>query len=201
MTGTFSLRRAMLPAAALILSAGVYFTPLPAQAQVTAFKQAVAEAAARDDDIASFYRANGYTPIWTGSSDEDRARRAELMRAIKAAAAHGLPVARYDPEGLMAQLRAVRSTRDRGLAEVAMSKVFLQYARDIQTGVINNPRSVDDGIVRKIPHRDRSAHLRGIANARPAAFFRALPPRSMEYNALLKEKGNYSGCLWGVSDA
>ncbi len=201
MTGTFSLRRALLPAAALILSAGVYFTPLPAQAQVTAFKQAVAEAAARDDDIAAFYRTNGYAPIWTGPGEEDRARRAELMRAIKAAASHGLPVARYDPEGLMAQLRAVRSTRDRGLAEVAMTKVFLQYARDIQTGVISKPRIIDDGIVRDIPHRDRAAYLRGIANARPAAFFRALPPRSMEYNALLKEKVEMEALLnaggWG----
>ncbi|MEM6306322.1 MAG: L,D-transpeptidase family protein [Pseudomonadota bacterium] len=193
--------RSAILVGALSLGTVAGFGPAPATAQVTAFKQAVAEAAARDDDVAAFYRANNYAPIWTGASEQNRARRAELMRAITSAASHGLPVSRYDPEGLMAQLRAVRSTRDRGLAEVAMTKVFLQYARDIQTGVINNPISIDSGIVRKIPHRERGAYLRGLVNARPPAFFRALPPRSMEYNALLKEKVEMEALLdqggWG----
>jgi murein L,D-transpeptidase YcbB/YkuD len=174
--------------AALAFCAYAFFAPQPAQAQITAFKQAVAEAAARDDDIAAFYRSNGYTPIWTGADEDDRARRAELMRAIQSAASHGLPVSRYDPAELMARLRAVRSTRDRGMAEVEMSRVFLQYAQDIQTGLIRDPRQIDSGIVRTIAQRDRADYLRGIAGQRPAAFFRALPPRSMEYNALIKEK-------------
>ena len=70
MTGTFSLRRALLPAAALVLSAGVYFTPLPAQAQVTAFyarvrqdpllgpifNRHVTDWPAHEDRIAAFWR-------------------------------------------------------------------------------------------------------------------------------------------------
>ncbi|MGB3243594.1 MAG: L,D-transpeptidase family protein [Sulfitobacter sp.] len=203
MIGNSITRRGALILVAVAIGAAGLFAPAPATAQVTAFKQAVAEAAARDDDIATYYRTNGYTPIWTGTTEADRARRAELMRAIKGAASHGLPVARYDPDGLMAQLRAVRSTRDRGLAEVAMSRVFLQYARDIQTGVINNPRSIDNGIVREIPHRDRMTYLRDITTAKPAAFFRALPPRSMEYNSLIKEKVAMEGLMasggWGAT--
>ena len=198
----FQAHRGLVFAAALVVSPIALLSASPAQAQVTAFKQAVAEAAARDDDIAAFYRANGYTPIWTGTSDADRARRAELMRVIQSADAHGLPVSRYDPQGLMAQLRAVRSTRDRGLAEVAMSKVFLQYAKDVQTGIIRNPKRIDSGIVREIPHRDRTEYLNGIATAKPAAFFRALPPRSMEYNALIREKVEMQDLLarggWGA---
>ena len=180
--------RAWAFAALLAASPLTILTPTPATAQVTAFKQAVAEAAARDDEIAAFYRANSYAPIWTGTSDADRARRAELLRALQGAGAHGLPVSRYDPQGLMAQLRAVRSTRDRGLAEVAMSRVFLQYASDIQTGIIRNPKQIDSGIVREIPHRNRTDYLQGLATAKPAAYFRTLPPRSMEYNALIREK-------------
>lgn len=38
----------------------------PAMAQITAFKQAVAEAASTDEEVAAFYRTNKYTPIWTG---------------------------------------------------------------------------------------------------------------------------------------
>ena len=179
-------RRTLLIAALAIVITG-FVLVRPVQAQVTAFKQAVAEAAADDADIAEFYRNTSYAPIWTAADDASRARRAELMRAIQSAASHGLPVARYDPAALLARLSSVRSPRDRGLAEVEMSKVFLTYARDIQTGVLN-PKRIDSRIVREIPYRDRGAYLSGIAISKPAAFFRALPPRSMEYNALLKEK-------------
>ncbi len=174
-------------ALACVLSLAFAFAPQPAQAQVTAFKQAVAEAASSDEDIAAFYRDNGYAPIWTGAGEEDRARRAELMQAITAAADHGLPVARYAPDALMATLAAVRSPRDRGLAEVEMSRVFLTYARDIQSGMLN-PRSIDSAMVREVPYKDRTSYLTGLRDAKPAAFFRALPPKSMEYNALIKEK-------------
>ncbi|MGJ8626449.1 MAG: L,D-transpeptidase family protein [Sulfitobacter sp.] len=171
----------------LVLSVAAFFAPAPVVAQVTAFKQAVSEAASRDTDIAAFYQANGYQPVWTGSGEADRNRRAELLRAIEGAASHGLPVARYDPVGLLETLKNVRSPRDRGLAEVEMSRVFLQYARDIQTGVLIAKR-VDPRIVREIPYRDRGAYLTGLVAAKPASFFRSLPPRSLEYNALLKEK-------------
>ena len=42
-----------------------------AQTKVTAFMQAVAEAAAKDEDIAAFYKANGYKGIWTGAFGRD----------------------------------------------------------------------------------------------------------------------------------
>ncbi|HIF77034.1 MAG TPA: murein L,D-transpeptidase, partial [Sulfitobacter sp.] len=50
---------------ALMITALIFAAP--ATAQVTAFKQAVAEAAAQDDDIAAFYRENDYAAIWTGA--------------------------------------------------------------------------------------------------------------------------------------
>ncbi|MCX7559795.1 L,D-transpeptidase family protein [Sulfitobacter sp. F26204] len=171
----------------IAFGAALSLAPRSGAAQVTAFKQAIAEAAAQDDDIAGFYRENGYRPIWTGAGEVDRARRAELMRAIRSVAAHGLPVARYDPDGLMNTLASVRTARDRGMAEVEMSRVFLKYARDIQTGMLT-PRSIDPAMVREIPYRDRGSYLSDLTTAKPAAFFRALPPTSMEYNALIKEK-------------
>ncbi len=188
----------------LVLMVATFLATAPVNAQVTAFKQAVSEAASRDPDIAAFYQSNGYQPIWTGAGEADRRRRAELMRAIETSAAHGLPVARYDPAGLLATLKSVRSPRDRGLAEVEMSRVFLQYARDIQTGVLI-PNRVDPRIVRDIPYRDRGAYLTGLVATEPASFFRALPPRSLEYNALLKEKITMEQLLkvggWGATVA
>jgi hypothetical protein len=70
-----------LGAAATALT--LFTAPQPAFAQVTAFKQAVAEAAARDEDIAAYYRTHGYAPIWTEATETQRARRAALMSAIR----------------------------------------------------------------------------------------------------------------------
>tara|TARA_R110000796_G_scaffold17064_11_gene52741 strand:- start:633 stop:2261 length:1629 start_codon:yes stop_codon:yes gene_type:complete len=156
-------------------------------AQVTAFKQAVAEAASRDQDIAAYYRASDYAPIWTEANDTQRSRRAALMAAITTAHLHGLPTARYDPEGLMEKLKNVRSPRDRGLAEVEMTRVFLQYARDIQSGVLI-PSRIDKLIVRDVPYRDRQGYLKDFSASEPMLFFRNLRPRTMEYNALMREK-------------
>ena len=68
-----------------------------------------------------------------------------------------------------------------------LSRVFLRYARDVQTGVLI-PKRIISQIVREIPYRDRKAYLQDLPKTSPAAYFRALPPRSLEYNALLKEK-------------
>ena len=50
-------------------------TAFPAKSEVTAFKQAVAEAAALDRDLAEFYRESGYAPIWTDETPQHLARR------------------------------------------------------------------------------------------------------------------------------
>jgi len=131
-----SLPFRLAPAAAAIclLALSGISAPKPAMAQVTAFKQAVAETASQDDDIAAYYRKVNYAPLWTGEGDEFRARRAELMRVLKGAEAHGLPASRYDVSGLMEKMAAARTTRDIGLVEVELSRVFLAYARDVHQG-------------------------------------------------------------------
>ena len=185
--GMSFISRGLRTICAMAIVTTLYVAPQPAKAQVTAFKQAVAEAASRDEDIAAFYRSSGFAPLWTGADDLHRNRRAELIRALKSADSHGLPAARYDVDGLMHVLAQAKTPRDRGFAEVELSRVFLQYARDIQTGVVI-PKRIDKAIVRDIPYRDRTAYLTKLNTQKPSAFFRALPPRSMEYNALLKEK-------------
>jgi murein L,D-transpeptidase YcbB/YkuD len=161
--------------------------PAPVFAQVTAFKQAVAEAAARDADIAAYYRTHNYEPVWTEGSETHRDRRAALMAAITSADKHGLPIARYDPTGLMATLKNAKTPRDRGMAEVQLTKVFLQYARDLQTGVLI-PSRIDNGIAREVPYRDRQGYIADFVKSDPMPFLRNLRPRTLEYNALMREK-------------
>lgn len=196
------------PVLATILGAALLLASLAmpgtarAQGQIPAFAQAVAEAAAQDDEIAAFYRETGYQPIWTGNGPEDRARRAALVNALARADDHGLPVAAYDIEGLRARLGAVASQRDLGRLEVELSRVFLLYARHIQTGIVA-PADIDSGIVRQIALRDRTELLLEFQAATPAHYLKALAPTTGEYALLMKEKLRLEGLLalggWGAT--
>ena len=96
----FSIRRLILVQCLLALS----IFASPATAQVTAFMQSVAEASSNDKAIAAFYKANGYKAIWTGRSGKDKSRRSALLKAIKSAGNHGLPVGTYETEFLKSNL-------------------------------------------------------------------------------------------------
>ena len=197
-------RRTSVYSAVFAVLTGIFFlttTALPVQAQtiVSAFAQAVAEAAARDTEIAEFYRANGYQPIWTGTEPTDIARRSALLKTVANADSHGLPD--YDTEGLMAQLKSVTSLRDLGRVEVAMSKLFLSYAHDVHSGIVT-PSRVDSGIVRKVPRQSGADLLANFVKSNPSGFLKALPPTSPEYARLMKEKLRLENLLskggWGA---
>lgn len=201
------LRTARITARTLIVSAGlvVALSGTPAIAQVTAYKQAVAEAAASDDGIAAFYRGNDYQPIWTGQGESDRARRAALMQALTGVERHGLPTSRYPVTALMTQMRDAHTTRDLGLVEVALSRAFVRYASDVQTGILI-PSKIDKGMARKVTYRDRNEYLTELAASdNPSAYLRDLPPITAEYRALMKEKLRLEALMvsggWGPKTA
>jgi len=163
------------------------FSTVPAQAQTTAFRQAVAEGVARDKSLADFYRARAFEGLWTGTTPLDRARRNALLTAFATAGDHGLPASEYDPDALISRLQAARTPAEKGAMEVEMSRLFLSYARDIQTGVLT-PSRVVSAIHREVPLRPQAEHLAGIAGPNPQAFLASLPPASPEYARLLREK-------------
>jgi murein L,D-transpeptidase YcbB/YkuD len=154
-------------------------------AAVTAFRQAIAETASRDEDLATFYRSRSFEGIWSRAEDADR--RNALLTAFSSAGNHGLPEARYDVDALIAQMQAARTPAEQGAMEVELSRLFLQYSRDISTGMLS-PKRVDQHIVREVPLRDRFETIQTFATAEPFAFLRALPPSSTEYTRLMREK-------------
>ncbi|MCA2012443.1 L,D-transpeptidase family protein [Cereibacter sphaeroides] len=167
------------------LIAGVVALPVQAQ-QFPAFRQALAEGVAENQALSTFYRENGYRPIWT--SAEDATRRTALVSALSRVGEHGLPEARYDLDGLLAAFSAVETERDRGLLEARASMVFLQYANDIHSGLID-PRSIDrEMMVRELPRLDPSELMRDFAGAEPIAFIRNLAPSSPEYARLYRAR-------------
>ncbi len=172
---------------ALALGAAAMSLPQAGVAQVTAFKQAVAETGARDDAIAKFYRQQDFEGIWTGGDDLHRQRRSALLDALRRAGDHGLPVARYDADKLERQMAAVHSPRDLGQLEVEMTRVYLMYARDLQSGALV-PSKVVSAIKREVSYTDRAELLRGFVQGPPASYLRNLAPRTIEYGALMKQK-------------
>ncbi|MGR3603469.1 MAG: L,D-transpeptidase family protein [Heliomarina sp.] len=172
-------------AGAVALSLGLLVSPV--YAQVTAFKQAVAEAAYDQSTIASFYREANYTPLWTGAGDVFVERRSALFQALTSVENHGLPASRYDVAGLVQQMKDARTTRDIGLVEVALTNMFLKYARDVQTGILV-PSRIDSGIVRQVQYRDPKTLLATFSNTQPRAFMNSLPPSTSEYLNLMKAK-------------
>ena len=196
----FCAIRRSLAVASVVIAASLA-APAQADLRVTAFMQGVATAAAQDADLSAFYKANGYQSVWTGRSIRERQRRAALLEALRMAPVHGLPAARYNVDALEARIKAARSQQDRAALEVELSRVFVDFAADLQTGVIRNPRKIDRAIVRAIPHRDRVSYLTNFAKSSPRAFFRALPPKTAEYTALMKEKRRLEETLgaggWG----
>ena len=157
----------------------------PAVAQSLEFRQAVAQASAGDPDLVAFYRERDFQGIWSRSSD--RNRRNALLAAFETADDHGLPADLYDADGLIAQLQAARTPQQQGELEVAISRKFLEYARDVQTGLLT-PSRVEAAIHRQVPLRSRLSTLRSFEQSSPAAFLRALPPNAPEYTRLMAEK-------------
>ncbi|UWQ47507.1 L,D-transpeptidase family protein [Leisingera aquaemixtae] len=159
-----------------------------AQADIpAAFRQAVAESASADDAVARFYRENGYQAIWTGADEASRQRRSALLAALNDTRAHGLPDRSAEVNGLLQQMQQARTTRDFGLVEAALSKALVDYATDLQTGLLV-PSRIDDGMVRKKHTVDGASFLAGIRDAQPFAYMRSLVPASPQYRGLMREK-------------
>ena len=159
----------------------------PSQGDDVAFRVAIAENMNAGSGIAEFYRDHQFAPIWVGQTPAHAARRAALIKALSNAQVHGLPVARYDVDDLVAKMGKARSTHDLGEIEAEFSRVFVQYAHNVQSGVLR-PSDIDPGLVREV-ERQSSAKLLGAMLASPdGSFISQLPPQSSQYRALLKQK-------------
>lgn len=197
----FRITRAFVFMCAVVLATGLGASD--ASAQNTAFRQAVAEAASGNEALAEFYRTRNYEAVWTGRAGRDRSRRRAFLSALAKAGDHGLPVARYNPEEIRSMLRAARSPRERGLAEVKLSEMYITWATDLRSGVIRNPRRIDDGIVREIARPAPASLMNALVESSPNALFRSFAPRTPEYTRLMEEKTRFERLLarggWGAT--
>ncbi|MDO9638584.1 MAG: L,D-transpeptidase family protein [Pseudotabrizicola sp.] len=184
LTGTAVARGFLISASFLVFAAQA---PVLAQGFPSPFVQTIAIAASEDDAVAAFYRDNGYRTLWTGAAEQDVQRRAALFAALAKAGDHGLPVARYDATRLVAMLTGARTEGDRARAEVALTRAYLAYARDISSGA-TDPKAIDPGIVRDIARPDPARLLAQMQTRNPAQVLQALVPVSPRYAQLMRAK-------------
>ena len=153
---------------------------------------------AENRGLSTFYRETMYAPVWTGA--DHAARRSALVSAISRAHEHGLPVGRYDLDGLLAAFAAVETERDRGLVEARASLLFLQFANDIHSGVLE-PSQILSSIVRELPRFDPADLMTRFTQAEPVGFMRDLAPSSPEYVRLYEAKRELEAAIaqggWG----
>lgn len=193
------LRQVLLPT---LLVFGIALSALAARAQDApaswVMRQTIAEGVAGNEPVAAFYRARGFAPIWTAPGAADR--RAALLAALSAAGDHGLPTERYDPEDLRAAFAGAATSRARAEAEVLATTMFLQYARDVQSGVLD-PATLGISVFRDAPRRDPGDLLAGLVEGDARAFLRSLPPDSPEYVRLMRERFRLAAVIdaggWG----
>ena len=139
--------------------------------------QAVAAHAERD-----------FAPVWT------EPRRDALARTLDGADAHGLPAARY-----LSALGAIPA--DGPAAEAALTALYLDYARDVASGLLE-PQRVDADIVVTPPRPEPGALIAGLAGAPdPDAWLAGLAPQHPDYARLMAEKTRLEGLMaagaWG----
>lgn len=157
-------------------------------AQMTGFQHMVAEAVGGQAGLGAFYRERGFAGLWTGDDAASVARRNALLAAFDMADVHGLPAHRYDVGTLIAQLQAAVTLEERAAMEVALSRLFLRYAADIRTGVLD-PKRLGIHSQREVAQIDGAALLARFAAAEnPFAAMQALAPQSAGYARLLAAK-------------
>ena len=170
--------------AAITLVSGFAIQPAFAQTTNVELSTAILGDSSVASDARQFYANRNYQPIWVGTAN--RARAEALIDALRNSSEQGLPTSQYHIAELEDALRKAR-TGDGSATELMATRIFLDYAQDLSSGVLE-PIKVDREIAVQPPRRSEIALLEAITKSSPSGFFRALVPQHPEYARLLKEK-------------
>jgi murein L,D-transpeptidase YcbB/YkuD len=141
-----------------------------------------------NEAIRDFYAKREYRPLWF--DDAGSARAKALLNALSRASEHGLNPATY---GLPALIETVAKAdvAKRDEVDIALSRAFIDYAGDISSGVVENPRKVG-GIFRDAKRPDPKKLLDEISTAKDiAGYLDNLPPDSRRYKILKAALAKY----------
>ncbi len=134
------------------------------------------------------YEMGGYKPVWFGPEGDDTNANA-LLDVLERAPEHALPAGRYAVPLLRQQVLATASG-DKALiatAEIALTRAFLRYARDVRSGLLE-PSAVDREL-HVFPERPDEVLLlsRLSTSVSVEGLLASLPPQGADYASLKAE--------------
>lgn len=138
------------------------------------------------DPVRAFYAARANVPFWLDADGAATPGAAALLAWAGQADANALPPARYGVTALAARLEAsARSDpTERAKIETALTALFLSYARDLSSGLLE-PSRISRSIDIQPRRPDPAALLGGLAAAPDiAAFLDTLHPAGPDYARL-----------------
>jgi murein L,D-transpeptidase YcbB/YkuD len=147
---------------------------------------------------ARFYKDRNFEPYWFG----DDARLAALFDLIERAGEHALPLASYNVAALRDQVATAQSDDARVRVELLLTQTFVDYAQDLNSGVIN-PKDADPEIQFR-PQVWSSDTIMQRASLAPSLsdFAQTLMPQSGVYARLVEEKKRLEAIVisdgWGA---
>ncbi len=137
-----------------------------------------------DRSLHDFYVGHGFQPVWLGEDPSAYQRLQVLALALGAAETHGIPpdlIRRNAFEGLAA---AATEGFPAAVADVEITRIYLNYARILSTGLLEPPDVSERIAIRKQRGLDDTGLLAGIVGTDPAAFVAGLVPQDPSYNVL-----------------
>lgn len=134
--------------------------------------------------IEAFYAGRDFAPYWTDPGAE---RIRVLVAALERSPEHGLPLRRYDPGALEAIFASDPDQSPEALREVASTRTYLAYARDLHGGLLT-PSRIDAEISITPVRPGPGALLDRLGRAPLDEVLAGLEPASPEYRALMSEK-------------
>ena len=179
-------------AAAFVVSALLAGSSVAESTSPSPFAQALrAELALTGDAtsaVGAFYEARGHEPLWLSDDGEATPAARALIAWAAQADAHALPAARYKSASFATELDKARSggLREAAPLEFALTRLYLTYARDLSSGLLE-PSRAGRGIHVEPRRPDPAALLAEAAAAENmASFLDGLAPRDPGYATLLE---------------
>jgi len=198
--GTFALAQSI----ASEESSSAIVMQIPEQQFVTALHEYLGEGGSELSELAKFYAARAYQPIW---ADGNTGSMLALLTAIEQAPKHGMSVSRYNTAELESLWVAGNTPEDLALLEFVAAQSYVKFAKELNAGMLDprgipNPGADHDEMyaTRYVPKT--SDLLAAVADAADkTAFYETLQPSSPEYAKMLKLKTELEALIssngWG----
>ena len=183
------------------LATAPVFSAVPKNAAVMV---SLASGGAQSKAVRAYYKETQGQMIWLNNAAPSKKRLRAFVKAIEDAPTHGLDPAKYPVQAIIDQLGRRAPAEQVAAAEGQISELFVEFCRDMQTGILT-PSRVSPDTKRKAPLRDPKSYLEAYVKSTPNAFFKSLAPQTDRYKDLVAAKARFETLIkrggWGAQVA